>query len=137
MLNTVDATRQKTVIGSLKLYKVVYIDEMDSSILKDPHIAGEKYVVGEEVFRPIKIVSDGYDTFVQTGLIAFDTASHAWDYIDLWNRHYPSVYKGFTVIELSLTDNAPYYKGYEFQDGETIKVYAVESFTVERIVERS
>lgn len=29
MLNNIDATKEKTVIGELKLYKVVIVDEMD------------------------------------------------------------------------------------------------------------
>lgn len=135
MLNNIDATKQKTVIGNLKLFKVVSLDDVDPTILKDPHITGEIFKVGEEVFRPVEIVSDGYDTFVYKGLVAFDTVLAAWDCIRLLERHYPSMVSRFTVAEISLSNNTTFYTGYHVRKDASIKIYAVDSFTVEGIVE--
>lgn len=135
MLNNIDATKQKTVIGNLKLYKVVSLDELDPTILKDPHITGETFKIGEEVFRPVEIVSDGYDSFVYKGLIAFDKLLAAWDCIRLLERHYPSMVSKFTVAEINLSNNTRFYTGYKVSRDESIKIYAVDSFKVEGIVD--
>ncbi|WAX21548.1 hypothetical protein [Stenotrophomonas phage RAS14] len=135
MLNNIDATKQKTVIGNLKLFKVVSLDEVDPTLLKDPHITGESFRLGEEVFRPVEIVSDGYDTFVYKGLVAFDSLVGAWDCIRLLERHYPSMADRFTVAEISLSNNTTFYTGYHVRKDTSIKIYAVDSFKVERIVE--
>lgn len=135
MLNNIDATKEKTVIGELKLYKVVIVDEMDPSVLKDPHIKGEKFSIGEQVFRPVEIITDGFDAFVYKGILGFDKLEAAWDCINLLSKHYPSMDGVFTVAEITIPDSATYYSGYELRDGKQIKVYAVDSFKVEGIVE--